>query len=345
MKTNESKIQNKVPTRAEIILRDKSNVHQTLLSLWIPRSEELIAECASMLITQQEPPIFISRQRCSLCRWYDRCYDIAKSMNHLSLIPGITPSKLETLYEAGITDFPLLTQTSFDFLQEIFPKHIASEVYKQTQSIHTNKAISRREEGILPPSHDVELYFDVETEPDRKIHYLLGVVLVDRRQNTQEYYGFLAKNADEEEMIWQQFVELTLQYPISPIFHYSAYETEVIKYLANRYKTPSNHLQSMLDNCCDLHQFLIKAFYLPIQNYSLKSVANWLGFYWQNPLAEENSDDENVSIAGDQCVFWYDQWLETNDDKWLKYILIYNQDDCVATYKPKKWLDDSIVRI
>ena len=338
------KIQEKQPARAEIILRSHAKTYNTVLSLWIPRSEELVAECVSMLTIKDEPALFISRQRCSFCHWYDRCYDIAKSENHLSLIPGITPSKLETLYEAGITDFDLLTEASIDSLQKIFPVPIAHQIYKQTLSLRTNSGVPREDQLPILPYDDVELYFDIETEPDRNVHYLLGVVLVDRQQNHQEYYSFLAKNRDEEKAIWQEFVKFMNQYPNSPIFHYSSYETEVMKHLANLYHTPNNQLQSLLDRSFDLHQYLVNSFYLPVQNYSLKSVANWMGFYWRDPVGSDNSDsnDKKVSIAGDQCVFWYDQWLQTNEYKWLEYILIYNHDDCYATYKLKKWLDFNI---
>ena len=66
---------------------------------------------------------------------------------------------------------------------------------------------------------------------------------------------------------------------------------------------------------------------MPIESYSLKSVANWLGFIWKIPQA-----------SGDQSVCWYDQWLKTGDYTCLENILIYNQDDCRATYYLKEWL-------
>jgi uncharacterized protein len=334
-----SQIQEVTPQRGEIILRNSSKIYQTILSIWMPRSQKLVQECASMLRSKKEPEIFISRQRCSLCPWYDSCYDIAESTQHLSLIPGITPSRQDILRNQGISNFPLLAQTSLSSLQEVFSAKIAQNIYGQAQSLKSGNPIVKDKYSSQITSHNIELYFDVETEPDRNLHYLLGLLLVDRQNGREEYYSFMAKNMAEEEAIWHKFVDFVNQYQEAPIFHYSEYEVEIIKYLANRYQTPCVQLQSLLDRVFDLHKFLINSYFLPIQNYSLKSVANWLGFYWRDPQTGKNTSDK-VKLAGDQCVFWYDQWLKTQESFWLDYILIYNYDDCFATYELKKWLDN-----
>jgi uncharacterized protein len=336
-----SQIQGVTPKRSEMILRDLFKTYQTILSVWIPRSRELIAECVSMLREKDEPEIFISRQRCSLCPWHDSCYTIAQSSQHLSLIPGITPSRHESLVKQGITDFPSLAKISLSDLQLVFPTEIAEHIYKQTLALDTGKAVNKIENLPEIPSHNIELYFDIETEPHRNLHYLLGVLLVDRQNEQQKYYSFLAKNSQEEVTNWHNFVDFMSQYETAPIFHYSEYEVEIIKYLANLYDTSSLQLQSLLERTFDLHKCLIDSYFLPIQNYSLKSVANWLGFYWRNPETKKvNLNSEKLNLAGDQCVFWYDQWLKTKNSLWLEYILIYNYDDCFATYKLKKWFDN-----
>lgn len=70
----------------------------------------------------------------------------------------------------------------------------------------------------------------------------------------------------------------------------------------------------------------------------MKTVANWLGFRWRDPkIGKLSSNGGNV--GGDQCVFWYDQWLKTGDSTWLEYIVIYNEDDCQGTYELKKWME------
>jgi uncharacterized protein len=68
---------------------------------------------------------------------------------------------------------------------------------------------------------------------------------------------------------------------------------------------------------------------LPVESYSLKHLARWLGFEWRDP-----------GITGSQCVCLYDQWLKTGDRSLLDVILRYNEDDCYATYRLKSWLVD-----
>ena len=336
-------IQGVIPQRSEIILRGLSKTYQTMLPVWMPRSRQLVTECASMLKQKDEPEIFISRQRCSLCPWYDSCYNVAQSSQHLSLIPGITPSRHQTLLNQGITDFPRLAQISLSALKEVFPTDIADNIYKQTQSLDSGKAVSKYQTLPKIPQHNLELYFDIETEPNRNIHYLLGVLLVDRQNNKSKYHSFLAKNSTEEAKIWHDFVNFVNQYETAPIFHYSEYEVEIIKYLANLYGTTSRQLQSLLERAFDLHKCLVSFYFLPVQNYSLKSVANWLGFYWRNPKTGKiYNNSHKVNLAGDQCVFWYDQWLNSHNPFWLDYILVYNYDDCFATYQLKKWFDTQL---
>ena len=59
------------------------------VDLWeaIPRMETILEEClATLKQADQEPEVFISRSRCSLCHWYGQCYAIAKADQHLSLL-------------------------------------------------------------------------------------------------------------------------------------------------------------------------------------------------------------------------------------------------------------------
>lgn len=65
----------------------------------------------------------------------------------------------------------------------------------------------------------------------------------------------------------------------------------------------------------------------PVESYSLKSLANWIGFNWRE-----------TESSGDLSVCWYDNWLATGDRAWLELILRYNEDDCLATYHLKDWL-------
>jgi uncharacterized protein len=331
------KIQGLTPTTATLILRYQ-NTYKVNLQIWIHRTLEVMGECLSMLTQKIEPEVFISRQRCNLCQWYGNCYGIAKSRRHLSLVPGITPKRYEYLQKKGISSLESLRDLSITEITPFIDPEIAINLQKQAQSILENTPILKSKQISKIPSAKIELYFDIEAEPNRNIDYLLGILLVDRSNNQQKYYPFLAETLSEEKSIWQNFLLFVNKYTKAPIFHYSNYEVETLKRLAKLYQTPASIMEPLLLRLIDLHQKVLTSLILPTENYSLKSVANWLGFYWRNPFNGDQLFDRSL-ISGDQCVCWYDQWLKTGDRYWLKCILRYNEDDCLATYHLKNWLD------
>ena len=65
---------------------------------------------------------------------------------------------------------------------------------------------------------------------------------------------------------------------------------------------------------------------LPIKNYSLKTVANWVGFDWTQK-----------NISGSKALYWWLQYRHTKGNSFLEKIINYNKDDCLATLAITKW--------
>ena len=325
-------IQQKIPERSQLILKEH-NSHHINLTHWLTKMQETVADCLYMLANQNEPEVFISRQRCSLCSWYGFCHDVAKSTEHLSLIPGVTPKRYEYLQALGIDTVETLVDVPQDILEEALGFDIANQLKQQINAIQSDRPAIRSSFNLINtqpiPSDAIELYFDIEAEPERQTDYLLGVLLVDRVNNTEKFHAFLAENIEEEGKIWQEFLDFISLYPNAPIFHYSEYEADTIKRLARLYGTPKEQRKEVLSRLVDLHYWVTEAVIFPVESYSLKAIANWIGFYWRE-----------TSGSGDQSVCWYDQWLNTQDRTLLELILSYNEDDCRATRYLKDWLLD-----
>lgn len=321
-------IQGEWSKKAQIILRSQ-NTYSVNLKHWIPRMQEVLAECLQMLQLQNEPEVFISRQRCGLCQWYSHCRAIAQSTQHLSLIPGVTPTRYESLQEMGITSLESLANAHFDLLSQAVTPEVAPSLQQQAQAIFYNKPLlsSHRQMNLTIPTAPIELYFDIEAEPERNLDYLLGVLVVNREQSTEQFHSFMAEKPEEERDIWEQFLDFVNQYPTAPIFHYSKYEVETIKRLGKLYCTPRKQIEEIVSRLVDVHRCVMASVTLPVENYSLKTLANWLGFEWRDSEAR-----------GDQSVCWYDTWLKTGDRAFLAALLRYNEDDCRATYRLKEWL-------
>ena len=187
-------------------------------------------------------------------------------------------------------------------------------------------------QSVFLPIAPIELYFDIEAEPELNLDYLHGVLVVDRSNNTEKFHGFLAESAAEEGAIWQQFLELMWTYPIAPIFHFCDYEVKTFKRLAKLYNTPAYLWKPVLKRFVDIHKQVTQKAIMPVESYALKPIARWLGFDWRDAKAN-----------GAQCVCWYDDWLKTGDRSLLEAIVRYNEDDCRATYVVKDWLTNFLL--
>jgi predicted RecB family nuclease len=335
-------LQGVLPNTAELILR-RQDSYFVILERGIPLMQGVLSKCIETLLGQQEPEVFISRQKCSLCHWYSSCYAIAQQEQHISLLPGVTPTRYRDLQALGVTTVESLAQSSVSLLEPAVGSEVACELVQQAQSTVQNRAILRPsslEDTNTPqryiytdalPTASVELYFDIEAEPELKLDYLLGILVVDKRIQTETFYPFLAKHPSNEALIWQQFLDLVSLYPDAPIFHFSDYEVETVKRLAKLYQTPQQHLKPLLSRFVDLHHQVMNTVTLPVESYSLKHLARWLGFEWRD-----------AGITGSQCVCLYSQWLETGNGSLLDIIKRYNEDDCRATYHLKNWLVDFV---
>jgi predicted RecB family nuclease len=298
-----------------------------------PKLTALLAELLTMLRQEQEPEAFIVNNRCSLCGWYEPCYAIAQSQKHLSLIPGVTPSRYPILQAHNLTSTEAIAAIEPARLQALtgFSKDVSLKMVYQAQAFVQDQPImlALRPPGCERPlpTATVELYFDIEAEPSLNLAYLHGVLVVNRQTQEQTFYPLLAQTPEAEQEIWQQFLALVQRYPDAPIFHFCAYEVQTVERLARLYDTPMPMIESLLERFIDLHVWVTKTVALPIESYTLKLIARWVGFEWRNSEAN-----------GAQSIYWYSQWLETCDRAFLETIVIYNEDDCRATYAVKEWL-------
>lgn len=324
------------PEECWLLLREKGLYP---VDLWkvLPEMETILQDCIATLQQPEAPEVFIARNRCSLCHWYSYCYSIAQTEEHLSLIPGVTASRYLQLKAHNLTTVESLAYRSPEALATLpgFNSEIAQKLTLQAQSNLQNRAIPR-EMGQLClktelPTAPIELYFDIEAEPELNLAYLHGVLKVDRQSGEETFYPFLAESPDDEETIWHQFLELVWRYPDAPIFHFCPYEVQTVERLGKLYNTPSHLITPLIPRFVDLHERVTRAVILPVESYALKPIARWLGFNWQDPNA-------NGALA----ICWYSDWLDQGDRALLDALIRYNEDDCRAMHRLKDWLVEFI---
>lgn len=324
-------IQGTFPTKSFLMLRRTNPSYLVLSERYLVQTQAFLKDCVEKIHQDSAPEVFISRQRCNLCPWLNSCYTVAKSQNHLSLLAGITPSRYQGLQTLGIQTVEEIAQADFSQLEDLFGWEISQRMVQQAKCQLSQQALLTFDHSCsllqTLPNHPIELYFDIEAEPERNLDYLLGVLVIDRTANTQVYHGFLAEDSSQEKAIWQQFLDLVSRYPQAPIFHFCDYEVLTVKRLASLYKTHPKVMTSLLSRFVDIHAWMTETVTLPVESYALKPVAKWLGFEWRDAMAN-----------GQLCIYWYDQWLKTGDRNFLELITRYNEDDCQATYYLKDWL-------
>lgn len=327
---------------AWLVLRHRGLYEIDLVDL-LPKLEAILAECITVLASQQEPEVFIAHSRCDLCHWFSHCYGIAQNQQHLSLLPGVTPTRylhLKALELVTVESLATITPKQIELLPG-FGHQVAQKLVQQAQAKLHNQALLRgAAQAIGPdevddelPTAPIELYFDIEAAPEQNLVYLHGVLVVDRLHHTETFHGLLADHPHQEQEIWQQFLELVWQYPTAPIFHFCPYEVQTVRRLAAEYGTAAEAIEPLVDRFVDLHERVTRLVTLPIESYALKPIARWLGFDWRD--ADAN---------GAQSIYWYAQWLATGDRTFLNAILRYNEDDCRATHRVKDWLVEFVRR-
>jgi uncharacterized protein len=342
-------VQGVIPNTAWLLLRGNMGTyrppHAVDLEKWIPQTQSILKEFIDSLEAPEAPEVFISRQRCNLCRWYSQCYAVAQSQRHLSLLPGVTPTRYTQLQALDVTTVESLANTSPCELENLpgFDGEVAPKLIVQAQAVlekrplildypanpvgYKSRLISKNTDISTYNFAPVELYFDIEAQPELNLDYLLGVLVVDRQTNRENFYSFLAETPEEEAFIWQEFLDLVWQYPQAPIFHFCSYEVDTVKRLAKLYRTPRSHIEPLLTRFVDIYEHVTQTVALPVESYALKAIARWLGFEWRDPEA-----------SGAKCIYWYDEWLNTGDRALLDIIQRYNEDDCRATRNIKDWL-------
>ena len=116
--------------------------------------------------------------------------------------------------------------------------------------------------------------------------------------------------------------------------HYGETEKISIINIAKNLNFSDLEIDSLASRFIDLHTLIRKFWILPLKNYSLKTISNWLGFKW----VQKNA-------SGSKALYWWIQYQITENEIFLKKIIQYNKDDCLATLKIAEYLILSLIHI
>ena len=304
---------------------------------------ESIERLSKDLDLDEPPPISSNKRKCSICTWKNVCKSTSISEGHLSEVSGLGGKRISMLKEIGINTLKDLAHSDPIKLKEDL-KHphniIAPQIINQAL-IQLNKTKKRlKPYPALPELNELKgvFLYDIESDPDSKHDFLHGFIRLSRMNNGEwnleeaNYQPLLNLENNNEEFIWKRIKKKLAAHPSFPILHYGETESIYIYKLAQRNKCTESELNSIRNRFIDIHLRIKENWLLPINNYSLKTVANYIGFHW-----------EQKGVDGSNALLWWRQWkysrrsrkLPSNN---LKQIFQYNKDDCLATWAIASWL-------
>ena len=285
------------------------------------------------------PEITEDRKKCTICSWQNFCDKEAKVNGYLTDIDGIGAKTSLLLKTNGIYNIQELAaqknielgEKLFKFSNQKYEK--ASKFIKQSKSYISGKPISIFENGdlsnLLIKKDSGFFSFDIESNPDEKHDFLYGFLEIKNLfEKTEEdsYEPILNLNKFNKES-YKKIMRKLLSKKQWPVLHYGETEKIAIILLAKKLNYNLEEIQLLKSRFIDLHELIRNSWILPVKNYSLKTVANWMGFKW-----------EQTKVSGSKALYWWIQYQITNNDVFLKKIIKYNKDDCLATLSIAKWL-------
>jgi len=294
--------------------------------------QETLTQVRALAVRQEASRLALA-SKCALCHWYSKCSRDARASDDLTLLPYVGRAKRDSL----IARLPTVKA-----LAECDPEaHIQG---KKTAfrgiGPDTLRTLAKRAWLLRNPDHGaylkspvafpeaaLDLYFDIEADPLNDVCYLHGFLERPRGSSQETYYGFFIEEPTPggERDLFAQAVRFLEMRPDRALYYYSSYEPVFWRKLQERYPEVCSveTLAGFFDkgHAVDLYHDVVETgSEWPTNNFSIKTLAKYLGFAWR---------DENPSGAA--SIEWYARWEETRDPALRARLLEYNEDDCRAT--------------
>lgn len=285
--------------------------------------------------------------KCKLCPWYLSCKKWVKETHDLTNIfyvgqrarnvinRDLNIEKIEDIESIDINEIMKIKKLNKDYMKDVGEKTL--QKIKQRALILDKIKKPVIYNPITLPKTSYELYFDIEDDPTQGFIYLHGVY--ERSTKGERFIPFLAKyfTREDEKLAWKEFIDYIYSLPQNDysLYYYSQHEKTNYRKLQQQYPDVISEEDVLKlfnsENSVDLYSIILKNTDWPLPSYSLKEIAIYLGFKWR---------DETPS--GALSIQWYNEYLNTKDEKIINRILEYNEDDCKATMIIKDYLSNQL---
>ena len=308
--------------------------------------DEALRKLSADLQRTDPPPLASDRRKCSLCSWRGVCNAEARRVGHLSEVSGIGAKRREMLLELGIDGLNALADADpnalAEQLQRFGDQHraVAAPLVAQARAQRDGQAEALSDSLALPELINAPgvLLYDIESDPDARDDFLHGFVCLPRAPDGRwaldraSYHPLLMLQEHGEGRCWQRIKRFLNRHEGWPVLHYGETESLALCKMAQRQGVSEGDLHALRCRLVDVHARIRTHWRLPLNSYGLKTVANWLGFSWSQS-----------GVDGARALLWWRQWrgtgpVDRGHIQALRWIFMYNRDDCLATWTVAAWM-------
>ena len=174
------------------------------------------------------PPRLVLNDHCQVCEFRQRCHEQAVQEDNLSLLRGMGEKEVKGYARKGILT---VTQLAHTFR----PRRKGKRAGRRTHHrYHALQALAIRDKRIYVfgtpelPDSPVQIYLDIEGEPDEGFVYLIGMIVVEGEQ--EKRFSFWADSqgpggATSSSSSWPRWAG----YDDFRVFCYGSYERAFLK--------------------------------------------------------------------------------------------------------------------
>ena len=278
---------------------------------------------------------------CETCGFFERCSAWWEQVDHPTRVAGLGVRHLAPLRAAGISTVAALAEADREAPASISADTFA-KLRRQARLQHERDVSGAlRFElldppiglALLPEPSPGDLFFDLEGNPfwdsvAGSLEYLWGAL-----DPEDHFTAIWAHDRAGEQAALERFVdrvhERLSEHPDMHVYHYAAYELNVLRRLAGRYGAREEEVDELLRRgvLVDLLKVVRGGLVASVPGYGLKEMEAFLAF------------DRRAAIRdGGTSIVEYERWVETRDPEILSAIAAYNEEDVLATRLLRDWL-------
>jgi len=286
--------------------------------------ERIIGEIREVLAGKMPNPRLSSG--CRQSPWFSECVALAEEEHDVTLLYNVKSVTLNKLRALGVRTVEDAASSDIDELHNLdrsLKRKTLNRAHLQARALVDKTHLFRKRVSL--PAPDLELFFDIESDPLRAVDYLFGFLV---RKAGEEHYEYqLAESPDDVEKMWREFLDWIAQLPDDyAVYHFGTFEKARLAALEGRFGG-SDDLPHFRERLIDLNEIVKNKVTLPLYFYGIKDIGRYIGFERSGTIS-----------GGGESVAVYEQWLETDDRKFMDSIIEYNKDDVIATRELKDWL-------